>query len=178
MNLDLTQALLNSCKHHERTPARYSVSDLYGIVNGYLTPQTWLYGRPVKLHEAFRMWQGRGKHRQVQELLTDWQIEVKKEYLFEELTLVGVVDAINEDCILEIKTSESVMAKAKEWHKYQARIYCSMFERPLAHVMQPVIKGQRLYLKNLGSVERDDEFFKEQLQLLNKFHKKLCLGKK
>jgi hypothetical protein len=87
-----------------------------------------------------------------------------------EFTLVGKCDGINDEHILEIKTSDTVMSEAKPWAKYQAKIYCSMFERPFAVVMQPVWKGDKLILKRLAEVKRDEVFFATEMVKLREFH--------
>ena len=178
--IDLTQTLVQKYRHEGRKIGRYNASDLWGIVNGYATPQTWLLGHSVKPQEAYRMWQGKWKHRQVQELLGEmgYVLEQKQEVDYGDFTLVGMVDAMNSEFLLEIKTSEQVIPKAKEWHRYQTKIYCSMFNLSRGYVVQPVVKGQSIILKNIGMVKKDDEWFKRQLDLLSSFHQELLYESK
>src|SRR3990167_34589 len=175
--IDLTPALLKRHYHDPPKFGRYNASELWGIVNGYADPKTWLLGHPVKPQDALRMWSGRWKHEQVQELLVGWIREEKRESEYRDIVLVGKVDAMNETTILEIKTSDAVMTEAKKWAEYQAKIYCSMFERPKAYVVQPVIKGTKIILKELGHVNRNDKWFQNQLSKLYEFHELVCTSK-
>ena len=65
------------------------------------------------------------------------------------------------------------MDTAKPWHIHQVKLYTSMFDREIGLVYQPVEEENRLILKHLGSVERDDKWFEEQLEKLYEFHLKV-----
>ena len=119
------------------------------------------------------MWQGKSKHKQVQELLEGYVLEEKKEHVHNDWLLVGKADAYNEDHILEIKTGDTIKDKAKEWHEYQARIYCSMFERPICYIVQPVVKSERIILKTIGEIKRNDNWLQKRLEIIDGFHKEL-----
>ena len=173
--IDLTNTLIDLYTPRERTIGRYNSSDLFGIVRGWVSPEEYIFGRKVDAVGAYRMWQGKWKHEQIQELLRKigYTCEEKVEYEFNGLTLVGKVDARKVDHILEIKTSELVMDKAKESARYQARLYVNLFQVKKGYVVQPIVKSNRLLLKYLGEVKPDDEWFQEQLKLLEIFHNRL-----
>ena len=169
-HFDLTDSLLRNYQGRPKTIGRYSVSDVWAIEKGYLTVEKFLKGEENDFGSCFRMWQGRAKHTQAQELLEGYEMETKKEYPHNEWTLVGKVDAINAEHILEIKTAEKVLDKPKAWHEYQGKLYCTMFERDICYIVQPIVKGERVILKTLGEVKRDDEWFNKKLTIIDIFH--------
>lgn len=173
--IDLTPALKEVVPNPERVFGRYYVSDLYAITHGLLTPENFSIPRQLSISERFAMWQGGWKHRQTQELLEimGFAVEVKKELAHKDFELVGKVDALDDKQVIEIKTSAMVFSKAKEWHNYQTKVYCSLFDRPKGLICQPVVKDRKIYLKVIGQVRQDDRWFNEQLKKLALFHEKL-----
>jgi len=158
--IDLTEALQHSFESdYQRPPNRISVSAVYGLL------ESW-EDRPPDLLGMIRMTEGRAKHKMIQELLPQYQHEVKIEYPFGNLVLVGKADCVGEDHILEIKTSRELKDKAKEWEVCQAKLYCSLFEKPECWICQPCFTGEKLYLKILRRVKRNEDWFKETLQTL------------
>ena len=172
---DLTDSLLNKYKGRPKTIGRYAVSDVWAIEKGYLTLRKFLEGQTNDFESCFRMWEGRRKHEQCQELLEGYEIEKKVEYKHNDWLLVGKADAINSltNEGLEIKTSDKLLDKAKSWHEYQAKIYCSMFQVPIFYIVQPRIKENRIILKVLAEIERDDKWFEKKLKVIDKFHQEL-----
>lgn len=184
---DLTASLLEANKPYERTKGRYNASELWGIThtdwngNPYLTPEMWVENKQKEFPQVFRMWEGSNKHKAIQELfqydqqLKDYEIEKKIEYkVNDNITLVAKADAIKDD-ILEIKTTNEVLYKAKPSHIYQLKLYLSIFEKPNGYIVQPIIRGDKLLLNIIGSSKRDDIFFKKECDKLIEFHKKVCL---
>jgi len=163
-HFDLTERLLKMHAPKERKPGRVSASQVHAMLEGW-------EDRPIGLKEALRMWNGTWKHKMVQELLPEYQHEVKLEYPCKDWVLVGVADCLTEDHILEIKTSEEVHQSAKPWHITQARLYASMFEVPYVYIMQPVSQGNSFYLKRLRRVGRNDDWFEETLEKINQIIK-------
>ena len=172
-HFDLTDSLLEKYQGRPKRIGRYSISDVWAIEKGYLTIEKFLKGEENDFTSCFRMWQGRAKHAQVQELLEGYDLESKKEYAHNDWTLVGKVDAWNNEHILEIKTSDTVLTKPKTWHEYQGKLYCTMFERDICYIVQPIVTGERIILKTLGQVERDDKWFIKRIEKLDAFHKEL-----
>jgi hypothetical protein len=173
-DIDLTNQLVDYYKISPGKIGRYSVSSVWGIVNGYTTVSDFLSGQTVTALAALRMSNGRWKHAQVQELLPkDFNIETKKEITVHDFVLVGRVDFMTDDTVYEIKTKSSVMDKAKSWHMYQAKLYCTMFEKNKASILQPIIFNHRLILKNIGNTKRDDQWFSKQMDKLLTFHESL-----
>jgi hypothetical protein len=76
------------------------------------------------------------------------------------------------DEVWELKTSKSLLDKAKPWHEHQAKLYATIFEKDYGVVYQP-FERDGLFLKCLGRVKRDDEWFKGELEKLLEFHKKI-----
>lgn len=148
--IDLTSKLMEQFQPQERDSRRISVTDIHAILNSW-------EDRPIDIASALRMWQGTWKHKMIQELLPDYEHEKKLEYPYKDITVVGKADCLSDDHILEIKTSENLLDKAKEWHYTQALIYCTMFERAHCYIVQPAYTGNSLYLKKLRKVGRNDD---------------------
>ena len=176
-DLNLTKLLLKKMGSYPRKRGRYNASELYGITKGYVTPELWLNPKPKLAKDAIKMWNGTLAHEQIQKLLPKEGCELKREHLYKGITLVGKADYQdasdpNSD-IWEFKTSDVLMDTAKEGHEYQGRLYCTMFQRPRTIIYQPVQTADSLFLKNLGFVTRDDEWFDEQMEKLYAFHLKV-----
>ena len=102
--------------------------------------------------------------------------EQKKEYSYKDIILVGKVDYMPPnipDEIWEFKTSEKKMVKSKPWQDHQVGLYCTMFERNYGIIYQPVQNEEGIYLKHLSMVERDDEWFEQELKKLYIFHQEV-----
>lgn len=153
---------------------------------------------------ALRMSNGIMYHEMVQKHLDEKRNEIKREYYYygpgdprnfsrvippypakapklaEEpmFTLVGKADHVPEDdSVWEIKTSDTVMTKSKPWQDHQAKLYCTMFEKSVGYVLQPLIDGNKLVLKEVGRVKRDDEWFAKEMAKLQNYHERLILMK-
>lgn len=174
--IDLTETLVEYINQDRRTKkvGRYNVSDFWAITNGYLAPEQYTEIEILTFINAFRIWQGITKHEQIAPLLEakGYKTEVKKEYERDGITLVGKVDGIGKE-IIEVKTSASLMDKAKRWHEYQVKCYLTMFEKDEGLVVQPAYNNNRLFLKVLSKVKRNDRWFDQQWKKLLEFHK-LC----
>jgi hypothetical protein len=160
-----------------RVRGRYNASELYFINHGTgklkTTPEKWMNAPEKEIKELLTMWSGIGMHSQIQGLLGKENSEKKKEFVYKDIVLVGIADFIPPspaDEVWEIKTSEKAMAEAKVWHKHQARLYTTMFNRSKGIIYQPVQDDKGVYLKNLGEVKRDDSWFERELQKLYEFH--------
>ena len=180
--IDLTELLLASHSRGPREIGHYRASDLYAITHGYLTPEKFLKPDPIDFLGAFRMWQGTWRHKQVQELLEKYgeeKYEIEPERtisLGEGVTLRGHADALSgSQEVIEIKTSDKVRGQATAGHLYQARVYCSLFDRRVGIVVQPVFVEKdgnpvKVYLKEIGRVEKNEVWFQQQLEKLRAFH--------
>ena len=122
------------------------------------------------------MWNGIGAHNQIQELLGKQNCEKKVEMVYKDIVLVAKGDFFPPefpDQVWELKSSDKLMKIAKPGHIYQVKIYCSMFNKQTGTVYQPIQNKDGVYLKDLGSVDRDDKWFQEQLEKLYEFHLKV-----
>ena len=176
--MDLTNLLLSKYKSRPREIGKFHVSDVWAINNGYLKTEEFLTGKENKLPDCFNMWQGVGKHRQIQELfegLEEYEIEKRAEYQPKEYKwyLVGKADLLTKDEVIEIKTSKNLLDKAKRWHIDQVKIYCSIFDRPKGLIVQPIIKPKSIELKEIGVVKRDEKWFLKEMAKLNEFYDKI-----
>ena len=170
--IDLTQKLLDMYSPRIGKVGRYSCSKIWGILNGYCTPEQYINGEEIDFKSAMNMWQGTTKHAQIQQLLEDdYFLEYKRELKVGDFTIVGMADALNWEEILEIKTSEKVHDKAKPWAVHQLKLYLTLFERPKGRIVQPLRTANKLYLKELGEYKRDDTWFYKEMEKLNEFHK-------
>lgn len=163
----------------KRKLGRYSASEIYKMITPGLP-----WGMPVAKYfdveditpeGAMRMINGIINHEQVQKHLDQNKCEIKKEYDYNgEFTLVGKADYLPDtDTVWEIKTSDTAMAKSKPWHDHQCKLYCTMFGRSKGYILQPVIEDNHLILKEIGFVERDDEWFEQEMQKLLNYHERL-----
>ena len=173
--IDLSESLCKQYQSRPRKISRYYVSDVWAIEKKYLTVEKFLSPQKDSWLDCYRKWSGKWKHQQVQELLTDYEHETKKEYHHNDWVLVGKSDALKDDHGLEIKTGDTIKDKAKQWHEYQARIYCTLFERPIWYIVQPIVKGESIILKTIGEVKRNDKWFQKRLEVIDSFHQELCL---
>lgn len=174
--IDLTESLISHYAIRPGIVGRYSVSGIWGINNGFTSVKEFLSGKKVTAKEAIRMSNGKWKHNQIQELLgTHYKIEEKVEKIMVGVgwKLVGKVDFMDDGTIYEIKTTDFLLTAPKPWHESQVKLYCTLFERPVGHIVQPIIKDGHLILKLVGSVKRDDMWFEDEMLKLNEFHKKL-----
>ncbi len=175
-DLDLTPLLMSKMKSYPRKRGRYNASELFAIDRGWTTPETWMRPKERTPEEVMRMWRGVLVHDHIQRLLPSDTNEIKKEYHWNGIVLVGKSDNLpkkpsNE--VWEFKTSDQAFEKGKPWHLHQIRLYTTMFEREKGILFQPVSNEQGLFLKRIGEVERDDDWFQKQLQKLWIFHMKV-----
>lgn len=166
---DLTEVLVDDYKPRKREPNRVSVTSVHAMLVGW-------EDRPINFKGVMNMWRGTMKHNALEPLLQKlgYQTEIKMEHQTPyDWVLVGIVDAMADDHLLEIKTTDSILDTAKEWHVTQGRLYCSMFERPSCTIVQPVIdwENEKLYLKHLRSVKRNDKWFENTLQRIDEIIK-------
>ena len=181
--IDLTDKFLSAAKSYPRKLGRYSCSQIYRMLEAGKIPwglpaSKYFEPEPVDFDGALRMINGVQTHDLVQKYLPADKNEVKFEYEYKvgdetKFVLVGKVDHLPDDSVWEIKSSEKEMSSSKEYQDHQARLYCTICDRPIAYILQPLIKNDRFILKEIGRVERDDEWFQsEMLRLLN-YHERL-----
>lgn len=178
MNVDLTNKLLMSLSSRPRIRKRYNASEIYAITHGWTTPEQWMSPPPREVKDVLLMWNGMGAHHQIQTLLGGrYYKEEKVEFNLDGgISLIAKADFLPADKpneVWEFKTTDSVMDKAKPWAEYQVKLYCSLFNRPEGVVYQPVQSEKGLFLKFLGRVNRDDEWFKGEMQKLKEFDEKV-----
>jgi hypothetical protein len=176
-HIDLTARLKKEFAPYKRTIGRYNSSELYGIVNGYLTPDEWISPKEPAVENMLKMMNGTVVHNFIQRILPVEGNEVKKVYtnpLFPEISLVAKVDHLPlekvDNAIWELKTDEEELDKAKASHLFQVKLYCTVFERPKGYIYQPVQTKDSLFLKCVGEVDRDDAWFHRQFASLYAFH--------
>lgn len=172
-DVDITQMLHDKLGKKVRKVGRYNCSDLYAIKAGWLTPEKFLDGEEVDFTGLMRMLSGIITHEKIQMLLEKDACEVKCEYPYKDIVLVGKADYLPPeyaDEVWDFKTSEKIMTKAKPWGLAQIRAYCSMFKKDKGRIYQPVISDGKIILRDRGGVERDDKWFQEELENLYKFH--------
>lgn len=177
-DINLTPLLRKRLAPYPRTLGRYNSSELFGISKGWTTPEKWIQPTYFNLTALTSMWNGMIVHDYVQQLLDESKNEVKvvHEHTFgdnQTIQLVAKVDHLPDNEIWEFKSSKNIHTKAKPGHEYQARLYCTTHERPLARIFQPVQNDNGIFLKEIGVVHRDDAWFQEQMLMLQDFHIKV-----
>jgi hypothetical protein len=176
--MNITSLLLKTYRKKPAEIGKFNVSGIYGLLKGYTSLEQYLKGEQISFKSALQMANGVAKHRLIQDLFKDevgWEIEKKIEYKPPEYewTIIGKADLIKDDTLYEIKTSKDLMFEAKPWAEYQVKIYLTLFEKPEGIIVQPIIKKNGLYLKEIGRIKRDDEFVQGEFKKLNDFYKQL-----
>jgi len=167
MDINLTEKLIAQANEYKpRVLHRYNCSEIWGLLNGYTTPEQWLRGEKKNFKNAYQMWQGTWKHKQIQSLLPEVEQELKTEKKVGNLTIVGIADLIDKDRGYEIKTSEKLHKQAKSWHIFQSKLYCILFDRPEWVIVQPVLGKGYLKLKEIGRVKKNLAWFNETMEQL------------
>ena len=176
-DVNLTPLLKSKFTSYARQRGRYNSSELFFILhaNGHLktTPEKWMNAPQREVKDMLNMWTGTGMHNQLEELMGKEHSEKKTTFDYKGMTLVAKADFMpphKPDDVWEFKTSDKLMKEAKPWHKHQTKIYTTMFEKKRGSVYQPIQDQNGLYLKHLGTVERDDKWFHEEMEELYKFH--------
>lgn len=177
VDIDITELLMNKLGKKTRRVGRYNCSDLYAIKAGWLTPEKFLEGETPDFTGLMRMLSGIVLHEKIQMLLDKDACEIKVEYPYKDIVLVGKADYLPPDKSTEVwdfKTSEKIMVKAKPWGLHQIKLYCTMFEKETGRIYQPVIEpGEKFVLKDRGGVTRDDEWFEKEMEFLYGFHQEV-----
>jgi hypothetical protein len=175
-DIDLRPYLRKKMKTRARVRGRYNSSEFYAITHGWVTPEQWIDPVDKTINELLVMWNGIGMHSQLEDLLGPEHSEQKKELIYKDIVLVGKVDFIPPhlpDDVWEFKTSEKTMTKMKPWAEHQVKLYCTMFNKKRGSVFQPVRNADGIYLKHLGTVNRDDKWFMGEMEKLYEFHLKV-----
>lgn len=173
MDIDLTQRLRLKMAPRPRVRGRYNSSELWFLINGGTSPQTWMNSPEKSMKELLAMWGGTGMHNQLEDLLGREHSERKAEVVYKDIVLVGKADFFPPglpDTVFEFKSSDKKMKEAKPWHLHQVKLYCTMFAKAKGMVYQPMQNDDGLYLKHLGTVERDDKWFEGEMEKLYQFH--------
>jgi len=176
MDIDLTQRLKNKMASRPRVRGRYNSSEMYGIIIGWTTPEQWFNAPEKPIKDILNMWSGIGMHNQLENLMGAEFSEKKVEFPYKGIILVAKADYLPQhkpEEVWEFKTSDHTLEKAKPWHEYQAKLYTSMFNKQRGMIYQPVQAENGIFLKHIGTVERDDKWFEEELQKLYIFHEKV-----
>lgn len=177
-DINLTKKFRDSMASRPRVRGRYNASELWGIINGYTTPEGWINPPEKTTEEMLKMWAGVGIHNQLSRIIGTQYCEKKVEFVYKDIVLVGKSDClppgfVNE--IWEFKSSEKKMKSAKPWAIAQVHLYCSMFNKSVGVIYQPLSDDNGIYLKELGRIDRNDDWFERQLELLYIFHQKVEL---
>lgn len=179
-DLNLTPLLRKRFAPYPRTRGRYNSSELFRISRGYITPEQWITPRPWGLPAMLGMWNGNLVHDYIQQLLPRECSEIKVVHQHqitttETIQLVAKADHLpnHENAVWEFKTSKKKYKKSTKEHEYQAKLYCTIHKRPTGKIYQPVQNENGLFLKLIGTVSRDDNWFREQMKILEAFHKQV-----
>ena len=198
--IDLTPKFMEGARSYPKKLGRYSCSQLHKMLEAArlpwgLPPEKYFEPEEITFEGAMRMIKGVQAHDLVQKYLDPSKVEKKFEYYYygdgdyrngtvkatdeegnlEEpiFTVVGKVDYLPEDCVWEIKSSETEFTKSKDYHDHQAKLYCTICERPKAIILQPLEDDSRFFLKQIGEVIRDDEWFEAEMRRLHNYHQRL-----
>lgn len=201
--IDLTSKFMEGAKGWPRKLGRYSCSSLHSMLEGSKLPwglpvNKYFDIEDISFESAMRMNKGTRAHEFIQKFLDPTRCERKFEYHYygfqdprngtkcfvdEEgnrvepiFILVGKIDYLPDDSAWEIKSSEQTFTSAKDYHIYQAKLYCNLADRPKAYLLQPLELPDRLILAQVGDViPRDDEWFEGEMVKLHSYHDRLAL---
>jgi len=168
-NRDLTDQILET---YPNKIGRYSISKIWGILNGYLTPEQYIKGEEHTLEDVLRMNDGTMKHKFLEKYAIG-ETEIKKEYDCGDFVIVGKCDELTDEAVIEYKTSVKLYDKPKAWHIHQVRMYLTVFERPLGIIYQPKIIEGRFILDTLGTTKNNYLWFQGEINKLRQFHLEL-----
>ena len=178
-DINLTELLTRDHKRENKID-RFNSSEVWAILNGYITPKEYLFGKKLEMKDIKTMWRGTIKHKALESYLKElgWETEVKTEINYKPdkehfWTLVGKADGIKENEVLELKTSEKIINQAKPWQEFQVKLYCSLFNKEIGGIYQPIFTKDQFLLRLIGEVKKNDKWFREVIEKLNDFYKKL-----
>jgi hypothetical protein len=181
--IKLEKAFLELYKPKQRTVGKYYVSDLWAMTSGYLPPEKFLALEPFNLGSQINCHMGIEKHESVQKLLQviypKGVAEERVEKKFGDFVIVGKADFIENDVIIEIKTSFDLMPDSKPWQDYQLKWYLELFRKERGYVVQPVFKTYNgkpvdMRLKILKIVYCNPLFVDKELDKIKMYHQALC----
>lgn len=162
--------------YHSKTRkiGRYHVSSLYNMLtpssNFYMPPEDYFKVNLPEFDAMMRMLKGSADHHLIQQLFQDCPQEVKKEMEFGNFVLVGMFDILHKDRIIELKTNRTKLINSGPWYEWQARAYCSMFEKDFCDIMQPTEKKGSLNLRLVKTIKRNDKWFAGTMEKLEEYH--------
>jgi hypothetical protein len=129
------------------------------------------------LEDMFNLWNGIGLHNQFQDVMGKEYAEKKEVLIYKDISIVAKADYLPPeypDEVWEIKTSDKIIEPVrKPWFKTQTKFYCTIFNKPVALIYQPLQDDNGIYLKHIDTVQRDDKWVEEQLEKLYNFHLRL-----
>jgi hypothetical protein len=172
--IDITDYLIGTPR--ERVINRFSPSELYYLLAGWTKIEDYLNRKQPTVQEAWRMCLGTLKHAWLEEHLKTigYQTEVKIEKQFGEIVISAKADAIGKDHGIEIKTSDKLKERASRSQEYQARWYAYLYNLPF-HIVQPVIEGNKAYLKEIGKVKKPPQQWVDgEIAKILIIYEKLC----
>jgi len=189
--IDLKPAIMEEIEENQRDRevGRYRVSEIYALLNNWTPPKEYLLREKIDFINAYQMWRGTGKHKDIEGLMKrlGYEVEVPIEKKVGEMTISGRCDFTSKDFIGDLKTGLELIGASKKWQDFQVKMYCSLFEKQYGYIVEAIektdyipnkanrltIKVVDCYLKVIGVVEKDDKWFDEQMVLLEKYHNKL-----
>ncbi|MFA5152555.1 MAG: hypothetical protein WC554_08360 [Clostridia bacterium] len=174
----------------KRIKGRFKVSDVWAIQNGYLQPSQYFDTEIMDDEQLVKTQWGVMFHEYFSTLLSrdGWQTsqkEMKKEYTYKDITLVGIPDGLKDNIVLELKTKNEIVVadenehiiqgivEAKDWYITQVKCYLSMYEKEIGWIAQPRFEKNAIHLELVRTVKRNDEWFFNMLDELVEFNKKL-----
>jgi hypothetical protein len=182
MKIDLSPAFKQQFSPKQRKVGRYSVSDIWAMLNDYLPPQDYLKLEEYSVTAEINKWQGTTKHREIQALWLllnpEDEVEKKVEKKIGDFIVVGKADIIHKNVVLEIKTSMDLLFVSKRWHDYQLQWYLNLFEKDKGYIAQPTIKTLHnkpvaVELSILKTIYHNPTFFEREVEKLTEYHNQL-----
>jgi len=158
----------------ERELGRYWATDIYKIVNRYLTPNNFFAKQKINLWGAENILVGEAMEEKLHEIFQFnkglYEYQQKKVINIDDIELVAVADFNFKSKILETKFPDKPMGNVvpDKW-KYQLEVLHRVFLKPVSLV---IMRKHPLYTE--VKYEPNDQLWEYIQDTLKVFHKKLC----
>lgn len=168
------KAFFNRQEPRERVPSRFNASELYGIVNNCLSVDDWKNGKKIDAKGRRNIYRGIRREEEVEELLKlsgrKIETQIKKEYKFDDITIVSKIDFIIDDSyIAECKSSKPLPTEIKPSAFYQAEAYYRTFNLPVYFIYY-LCPAEYRFFKYIPNYERF-QLILEKVKSFNKLIK-------
>lgn len=168
------KSFFNRQEPRERVPSRFNASELTSIIDYKLTPEEWWKPKKIDAKGRRNIYRGIKREEEVEELLKlsgrKIETQIKKEYKFDDITIVSKIDFIIDDSyIAECKSSKPLPTEIKPSAFYQAEAYYRTFNLPVYFIYY-LCPAEYRFFKYIPNYERF-QLILEKVKSFNKLIK-------